>query len=448
MTNYFGEIMNLKNSIVSGTIILTIAGILSRLIGFFYRIFLSRRFGEEAMGIYQLISPIIMLTYAVCISGIQSAIAKQIAAKKTQKVLYIGLVLSVFLSTACAIVLYMYAAPIAEIIFCEPRLILLIKMYAFAIPLSAIHSCINGYFLGKKIATYPAILQLIEQLARVLSVAIIFFIQDKRNLSTPLFVTVVGLVVGEIFSSAFSILFYKKQATFTVRKSRSETNYSVFSGIMKYSIPLTTTRILVGILQSIENIYIPQKLLLAGYPLSEALSQFGVLTGMALPFIMFPTALTNSLSSMLLPTVSEQESSHQSDKLYHTLRKSISFCMLLGFICLFLFFTFGRIFGQLLFHSSLAGTFIVALSFICPFMYTNSSLSATINGMGKTSFTFIINVISTSIRLFFVFFLIPKFGILAYLWGILFSQLFTFFTSFIYINHKFSLLTKKRSHSH
>ena len=79
--------MNLKNSLVSGTIILTLSGLLSRVIGFFYRIFLSQRFGEEAMGIYQLTGPILGLTYALCISGIQSAIAKQIAEKNSKKVI-------------------------------------------------------------------------------------------------------------------------------------------------------------------------------------------------------------------------------------------------------------------------------------------------------------------------------------------------------------------------
>ena len=69
--------MNLKNSLVSGTIILTLSGLLSRVIGFFYRIYLSQHFGEEGMGIYQLTGPILGLTYALCISGIQSAIAKQ-----------------------------------------------------------------------------------------------------------------------------------------------------------------------------------------------------------------------------------------------------------------------------------------------------------------------------------------------------------------------------------
>ena len=435
--------MNLKNSLVSGTIILTLSGLLSRVIGFFYRIYLSQHFGEEGMGIYQLTGPILGLTYALCISGIQSAIAKQIAEKSSKKVLYIGLCISLSLSLLCMFFLINKAEYLAGNVFYEPRLTTLITVLAYSLPLACIHSCINGYFFGKKQAKYPAILQLLEQLARVLSVVIILNLNDKKGIETPLYVTVVGLLIGEITSSLFSILFYKlekKKLTVEINAPAS----SIVLEIFRYSIPLTTTRIVVGLLQSAENIYIPQNLLLAGYDTKEALSLFGVLTGMALPMIMFPTAITNSLSSMLLPAVSEQNAENTPRKLSGMIKKSVSFCMILGFISFMGFFLLGKFLGNFLFHSSLAGTFIMSLSFICPFLYTNTSLGAIINGLGKTGFTFFIHIVSTLIRLVFVFFMIPRFGILGYLWGVLLSQLFTFFISFLYINKRFHLFLFNR----
>ena len=65
-----------KNALIKGTLILTAAGLSSRIIGFFYRIFLSRMFGEEGMGIYELMNPVLSLTFALCTSGIQSAVSK------------------------------------------------------------------------------------------------------------------------------------------------------------------------------------------------------------------------------------------------------------------------------------------------------------------------------------------------------------------------------------
>ena len=62
-----------KNTLITGTIILTVTGLASRLIGFFYRIFLSRLFGEENMGIYQLIGPVMALVFSLSAAGLQNA---------------------------------------------------------------------------------------------------------------------------------------------------------------------------------------------------------------------------------------------------------------------------------------------------------------------------------------------------------------------------------------
>jgi len=64
---------SLKNSLITGTLLLTLAGVLTRIIGFFYRIFLSRLIGAEGLGIYQLLSPVMALGFAVTAAGIQTA---------------------------------------------------------------------------------------------------------------------------------------------------------------------------------------------------------------------------------------------------------------------------------------------------------------------------------------------------------------------------------------
>ena len=79
--------------------------------------------------------------------------------------------------------------------------------------------------------------------------------------------------------------------------------------------------------------------------------------------------------------------------------------------------------GRILFHSELAGDFIITLSFICPFLYLASTLGSILNGLGKTTLTFLYSVLSLLLRLVFVFFAIPVYGIKGYLWGMLASQI-------------------------
>ena len=69
----------LKHNLISGTLLLTLTGILSRIIGFYYKIFLSRTIGAEGLGIYQLIFPVFALIISVSAAGIQTAISRYCA---------------------------------------------------------------------------------------------------------------------------------------------------------------------------------------------------------------------------------------------------------------------------------------------------------------------------------------------------------------------------------
>ena len=94
---------------------------------------------------------------------------------------------------------------------------------------------------------------------------------------------------------------------------------------------------------------------------------------------------------MLLPTVAELQVSDLRDNLPKLIRKVVFCCFSLGFLCMAGFFVLGNIMGNLIFHNSEAGNFIITLAFICPFLYTNTALISILNGLGKTSFTFLTN---------------------------------------------------------
>ena len=68
-----------SHPLIVGTLILTLTGLLSRVIGFFYRIYLSRLFGEGGMGLYQLISPVLSVSFSLTAAGYQTAISKLVA---------------------------------------------------------------------------------------------------------------------------------------------------------------------------------------------------------------------------------------------------------------------------------------------------------------------------------------------------------------------------------
>lgn len=419
-----------KNTIIKGTFILTITGFLTRLIGFFFRIFLSHTFGEEQMGLYQLIFPIYALCISISSAGIETALARCVAQKvaygkkkDADTMLYHALLISVSLTLILGLLVRKFASPLSIYLLGDLRCETLLDTMSFALPFAAIHSCICGYYLGLKQTKIPALSQFVEQIARVGSIFIIHNIFTNNGQIPTVWIAVIGLVFGECISAFFCVRYFFIRSHESVSLPGIFRNRKLGKELCFLSIPLTSNRVLMNILQSIETISIPICLQDYGHSNSEALSIYGVFTGMALPCIMFPTALTNSISTMLLPTVAEIQAENNLNRLKQLIQKVILFGFGLGSLCGILFLIFGNLVGVILFDSELAGNFIRTLAWICPFMYMNNTLISILNGLGKANNSFIINVCGLAIRIGGVWLGIGICGMNGYLKGLLVSQL-------------------------
>lgn len=447
-----------NRTFIKGTLILTLTGLLSRVIGFFYRIYLSRLFGEEGMGIYQLLSPVLALSFSLCAAGIQTAISKYVAAsvakgnrKDSYRYLFTGLFLSLLLSVPCMLLLLMFSDFVAVHFLLEARTASMLRIIALSIPAGAVHSCINGYYYGIKKTMLPSSTQLIEQFMRFFCVLAADFLARRSHTVPHINVAVAGLVVGECAAMLISLLaiyfrFYREEAG-AGRSSLPCPNagggrhtlpcpnaggfgisrFHAVKDLLVLAFPLTVSRIVVNLLQSVEAVAIPSRLCRYGYDSVTALSVYGVLTGMALPLLFFPNALTGSMSLLLLPMVSEADARGNTDAVKNTTLKTIYSCLLLGAACTLFFFLSGPFLGRFLFRSELAGRYIRSLSLLCPFLYLCTTLSGILHGLGKAVSVFFVNVFSLSLRLLFVFFLIPAFGIDCYILSMVLSQLLSAF---------------------
>ena len=438
--------MDNKYVLLKGTLLLTGAGFITKIIGFIYRIFLSQTIGAEGMGIYQLIFPIHTLCFALSVGGIQTAISRFTAARaslKNEQGARDIFVLSGALSTAIALIvsliLYDNASWFAVHILLEERCTSLLKLMAFSIPMGTLHSCVNGYYYAKKKMSIPAASQLLEQCARVGVSYGLFLILTEQGLSITPMLAVAGLVGGELVSIIFSllvILWDYRKAGYRLRNLRSPGKD--MKEILAFSFPLTCSRLLVNVLHSIESVLIPGHLRLYGLDNGSALSIYGVLTGMALPLILFPSAITNAVSTVLLPSVAEQQAVGNHQAIRRAIFLSAKYCLILGFLSTAFFFFSGDFLGLALFKNEFAATFIKTLAFICPCLYLSGTLSGILNGLGAANQSFILNTLGLGVRIAFVFFIIPEYGIQGYLWGLIVSELLVTGLSLYFLREYFS----------
>lgn len=420
-----------KYSLITGAAVLTLAGVLSRFIGFFYRIFLSHVIGAEGMGIYQMIFPVYGFCFALVVSGMQTAMSRCCAAswaaghpRQARTYFLAGTSFSLAISLIMALLLHQNAGRIAVLLSMDSRCEPLLRLVAFGIPFGVIHTCVSAYYYARKKTAVPALTQLLEQFVRVSASIMIWQILLSEGKSPTPALAVGGLLAGELASSLLSsicILVHFQDSSLAKGSPGSLSRCRRELVILAF--PLAANRMLLTLLQSGEAILIPSRLELSGMSSSEALALFGIFSGMAMPFILFPSAITGSVSTLLLPTVAAADARGNEKGIRTATEKTIQYCLLLGILASGIFFFYGGAMGTAVFHNSQAGEFIQILSFVCPFLYLTGTLSSILNGLGHTALCFWQNMAGLSIRIGFVAAAVPRFGIRGYLWGILASQL-------------------------
>lgn len=426
-----------KSAIIKGTLILTAAGLITRIIGFVYRIYLSNALGAEQLGIYQLIFPVYGICHTLYASGIQTAISKLVAEtnssrsthSSSRRILLCGTILSFGLATICSLLLYFNADFVAAVFLKEVACAPSLRILSIVFPFCGITSCINGFSYGKSQSTLPAFTQVLEQLVRVGTVFFMASLSDNPVVSCEL--AIFGVVAGELASNFISILILILQArketgfhgSLHIRNLLSVTPGKTLRELTGLATPLTLNRLLLSLLHSFEAIMIPTLLRKSGLNQSDALSRYGILNGMALPFVYFASAITNALAVLLLPAISEQDSSNDRRRIALTTERSVSVTLLLGIFCNFLFLFFGKSLGLTVFHNEDAGGYIRILSCLCPFLYLTTTLSSILNGLGKTVTTFTTSLIGSVLRIALLYFLVPRSGVTGCFIALMLSQL-------------------------
>ena len=131
----------------------------------------------------------------------------------------------------------------------------------------------------------------------------------------------------------------------------------MYKEILKTSAPITGIRIASSLIQPLISLVIPIRLIAAGYTQSQAVSLFGIATGMTMPLLFIPMTIIGSLSYALIPDLSSAHA--KGDEKYITERVSVSiiFSMFTAFFIVPLFMGAGQKIGIFFFNNAQCGIF-------------------------------------------------------------------------------------------
>lgn len=436
-----------KKTLVTGTLILTLASLITRLLGFGFRIYQSQVMGAEGMGLYQLLFPIYMLLWAASSAGIALAIAKLIAAEVSKgeegnciHILKVSLLISLPLSVILSLLLFIFAPLIAKYYIHEPVTELSLRILACCVPFMSTACCLRGYFQGHQEMSITALAQIVEQVARMTAIYLLANLLIPMGTKYICALGVIGMCAGEVFSFIMSFIAYELKKHHMTLTPITLQRHATFKQLLALSIPITANRFLTSGLTSFENILIPINLEKYGMSSHEALALYGKFSGMALPLLFFPSMVTSSLATALVPAISEAVAMKNKTLLQNTIGRAIQFSSLIGVGATALFLCFPKEIAVTCYHMDDVGLLLKWLAVICPFLYLQNILTGTMNGLGMQKQTFKTNIIASLLCISTIIFLVPKKGIIGFVLAMLVQsgfccmQLLTYVLNFIDLN--------------
>lgn len=418
-----------KRVFVINAVILTASSLLMRMTNIGYRVFITEKIGAAGMGLYQLILSVFILAVTVCTSGISLAVTRLVAeatgrndpgyAKNAvKKCVACALTLSLLAGTA----LFFFAPLIAGRLLENPQAALPLRILAPGLPFMAVSACLRGYFIAMRSALRPAAADLLEQFSTIGIVAALFFRFAPQTLEGACCAIMLGSTAGEIASFLFYFLLYRHDTR--AFRSRHPHGKGVLRQIVHIGLPAMTGYTARTILSAIENILIPVGLKKNGANEQNALAQYGIIQGMVMPVLFFPSAFLTALCSLLIPEMAEANAAGKSRAIERTACRAMQMTLLFSFFVTGVFFAFSPDIGLAFYRNEQTGTVLRILAPLVPLMYLDNVVDSILKGLDQQLSSLKYNFSDSVLRVLLIYTLIPVYGLKGYIGVLFFSTIF------------------------
>ena len=420
-----------KNILIKGALTILSASIITRILGFIFRIYIAEKLGAEGMGLYQLITSLYMLVVTFATSGISLAVSCMIAENiETNKygcsksVLKISILWALSISILVSIILIIFSLPISNHILRDNRTFYSILILAPSLPFMSVSCCIKGYFYATRKSLHPSNAIVIEQIIKMLFTIGLINLNLNKNDAYSCAVVSFGMTIGEIASCIYMGIIYYKSKKSILNKPRC--SKKIFSNILKISIPIQTSSTLNSTLRLAENILIIEGLKFFTHgDGSIATSTYGVIKGMVLPLLLFPTSFLQAIITVLIPELSGANAGGKEKSIRKACEKSLQLTLIMGIYITALFLLFPQEISSLFYSNPHVSPIIKNLCILCPLMYLEMVCVGILNAIGEQIASMKYKIIDSITRLALIWFFVPKGGVNAFLVIMIISNLFT-----------------------
>lgn len=477
--------MGRKETFIKSGLILSGSALIMRTAGMAFNVYLSAKIGAEGMGLYSLILSAYGFAVTFGSAGIHLAATRMTAeaagrGESPKRSMTVCILYGIATGLTASVLLLLLSSAISSSLLQDPRTLRSIRILSASLPFIAVSSAFGGFFTAIRKVSRSAAAQIFEQIVKIILIVSGLIILNPGNAEYSCVIIVAGSTISEISSCLLSAAMYaarsKSEASadisgnpavyhnIHITKSYSSNSSSVNSMVsqedkhnkenssesvlrrpkkpsktgltdpIKYhaliknlltiTIPVSIGSCIRSGLITVEHILIPMGLRQSGASASTALASYGVLHGMALPVIFFPSAFLTAFAGLIIPELAEAKERGNKKEISFLVNRMLAASLLFSVGVAGALIYFSKSLGILLYGSEEAAYYIKIISPLIPIMYIDTTVDAMLKGLGYQRYNMVINILDAGISVALVYILLPRYGINGYVPVIFITETF------------------------
>ena len=408
-----------------------LSSLLLRGIGMGFSVYLARRIGADGIGLFSLVMSVYSLAVTFAASGINLGTTRIVAEEygncnlpAARRALKSALCYAAFFGSLACVLLYCLSPLLGQRWLCDARTVPALRLLAFSLPPLAFSNVCSGYFTAKRHAYKNALFGILSECVRIAFAVALLLLPHFHGMQGACLALAAASTAAESICAVFCVFLLIFELKRETRSSPKMCSRGVTRRLLRVSLPIALTAYVRAALLTVEHILIPLGLRRSGAQASAALAAYGTVHGMVLPVILFPLSFLSAFAALLVPELAEYHVRGDKEAIRRLCSRSCTVTLWLSFGVCGIFLSFSVGLGTVLYDSKSAGQYLYSLALLVPLMYFDHIVDAMLKGLDEQFASMRYNIIDAALCVAAVWLLLPRFGIAAYLWILIGSELF------------------------
>lgn len=430
-----GESMKKSTRFLYNTALLTSSTLLLRCVGCAFQVWLAGRIGSAGIGLYQLLSSVAGLAVTFAVSGIgfgtMRLVSEQLgldSTKGAEAAVLRCMGYALVFGVATGVGLYRFAGPIGFLWIEDARTVLPLEILAVEMPFIALSGVFSGYFTACGRMGKPTLCQVLQQLFCV-SLTVWLLEQTpvpdiQRNCACVVFAGAVSELLGCL---GLGLLYLWEVHT---HPRAGEIPRNLTPRLLSVSLPLAISAYTRSGLSTLQHMLTPAGLRKSGLTAAQALSAYGIVHGMTLTIVYFPTCILQVVAQLLIPDLTELQVRSNFRRIEAVCTKLLRLSLGYSLTAACLLFLFAQQLADRIYQTPEVAGYIRILAPLVPVIYMDIVVDGCLKGLGQQLWSMGINILESSVSVVLTWILVPRFAVEGFLFVIYCNEIFNFALSF------------------